>query len=195
MLRSRRGGRRHRSPGYPSTSSSRRRRPPRRSSGIPRSAGAPKRSARARGDGRRSAIATWSSPWSPSRSGLDGVDPGSWTRWRAPTRVTRPDRSLPRGIQAPGAEALEIQHDPAKAQGLEPRHHTLAHGGLGEPRELRERDLDARDLAMVAHPELVESQLAQERLAALDLVEVLARDRRPVGNAAREAGRCGLAGA
>ena len=54
------------------------------------------------------------------------------------------------------------------------------------------RDLDANDVAMVAHPELAEAQGANGVFSLLNHAECFARDLAAILNAGRETGRSGL---
>ena len=82
------------------------------------------------------------------------------------------------------AVAAEVERHVAKAVLLAGLDHRGAHGGIGGARELFERELDPRELVVVADADLAEAEIAERGFEAADPGEALARDRGAEGDPA-----------
>src|SRR2546421_11704733 len=67
-----------------------------------------------------------------------------------------------------------------------------AHGRLSQPLDILYGNFDASELAVIAHPELSQTERAHERLGVRDAVEALGRNFDPVRDARCETRRRGL---
>src|SRR6266571_9172042 len=90
-------------------------------------------------------------------------------------------------VRAARLKAREVEGDIDVADLAEPFHDRLVTTLLPEERHLLTRDLEARQPVVVAHPELAESEGADELLGRVHLPELLRGDRVAVLEARREA--------
>ena len=90
-------------------------------------------------------------------------------------------------VEAARAEAPEVERHVDEPELPEPLGDGVRSPVLPEPRHLLPRDLEPRDLPVVPHAEVPEAERADGRLRPVDLAELLGGDRRPVGEAGRQA--------
>src|SRR3974390_3308021 len=96
------------------------------------------------------------------------------------------------GVHRAGPEAFQVESDVREAQRLENTGKLSRHVWTERARQFLAGDLDAHDVAVVAHPELPETPSAQSFFALLDHLQRFGSDRATVLDARRQAGRGGL---
>src|SRR5262245_22619346 len=88
-------------------------------------------------------------------------------------------------VERARAEALQVDGYEAKPELAQLAIDDIARRRLEQPRDLRLLDLQARDLAVIAHARHPKTHRVQNPLAASDSLEALKRDPRAVGKARR----------
>jgi hypothetical protein len=93
-----------------------------------------------------------------------------------------------------GLNTAKIYRDKAESSAAYGGQHLRSQRINYRPHQVRRRQLHPRDLVVVAHSEIGESQLPQGGLGAFNLAELCRRNRMMVGNPRRQARRSRLVG-